>query len=241
MARLHPNGSERWFAAASPLHPVMSHNKPSTTGYAESVSRYLAKVLQISPALACDEYTKLSESAKNDLHEYLMCVVGAETACHNPCHRGRRIKWHHFPLLAALCCPPLGKWIFDDSCFPWRFQDSILPVAKSDCDAELLELLIGDREGKEDGVLCMLLRDKKDSSKSNLIEPLRVQNGECRIRVAFDITRLKSNFDDGVSKTQRPAHDCSGKLYELHTFLVQHGGAVIVTAGGEVVIQKPIR
>ena len=237
LARLHPKSSERWFTGSAPVDLVMQHNRPATHAYVQKISEYLSKTLQLPTSDVAGAYGALSDEQKDTLHEHLMCVVGAEAACHWGKGRGRRLKWQHLPLLAESCCPPPGHWIYGDPYFPWNSNTSLLPATVSDADPTLLAFLIGNREGTQRGLFEILLTDKRDRTKSRL-DRIKVEDGACLIHVTFDTSRLAENYQEGVRTSNRPRHDCSGSLWDLHSFLGKYGGKVTVTSKNLVAIER---
>jgi len=231
-ARLHPEGSNAWFDGTRTSIP---HNfSDITTAYQRVVCDYLAAVLQIPVAEAVNGYTALSEEHKPSLHEYLKAVVGNDAACHRG--RGGRLQWRHLPLLAAVCAPAPGAWIFTND-FPWRACDSILPAGTGGCDESLLDCLIGKQSDEVKGAFSVLLTDKDDTSLSRL-DAITSSNGHCEIKVTYGTEELKTNFDNGITLSTRPTNDCSGILWDLHHFLAAHGRGVRVNMERIILIQN---
>ena len=231
-ARLHPEGSIAWFDGTRTAIP---HNfSDITTAYQGVVCDYLAAVLQIPVAEAVGGYTALCKEHKRFLHEYLKAVVGNDAACH--CGRGGRLQWRHLPLLAVVCAPPPGAWIFTDD-FPWPASDSILPAGTGGCDTSLLDCLIGKQSDEVKGAFTVLLTDKDDTSLSRL-HAIPTSNGHCEIKVTYDTEELKTNFDNGIAYRTRPTNDCSGILWELHQLLAAHGRGISVNREHIILIQN---
>ena len=231
-ARLHPEGSTAWFDGTRTAIP---HNfSDITTDYQRVVCDYLAAVLQISVEEAVNGYNALSDEHKCPLHEYLKALVGHCAACHSG--KGGRLQWRHLPLLAAVCAPPPGAWIFTND-FPWRACDSILPAGTGGCDESLLDCLIGKQSDEVKGAFSVLLTDKDDTSLSRL-DAITTSNGHCEIKVTYDTGELKANFDNGIIHETRPTNDCSGILWELHQLLAVHGRGVRVNREHIILIQN---
>lgn len=224
LERIHPKDSELWFSS---VHPTMNHTfAHQGYDYIRTLVHYLSCALQVEENRVRAWYMSLGEQIKVELHEYVLCIVGASAACHNDDRAGRRLQWRHLPFLATASAPAPGSLILNDTIC--GNAASVLRPDAANCDGDLLKLLVGDAEGMNNGVLPHILVDDNTPTVSRLVS-CTFENDGCAIEVDYDTTALETNFNECLAKqSEQNDHDSANALFRLQSFLQKHGVEVKV-------------
>lgn len=236
--RLFPAHAENWFGhGVIPPHNWIKVTDGNRAEYRRLICEYLSNVLNLAENDVYTSWNNLNEvdEEKKHLHDFLKGFVGSCASAYKGI--GQRLRWKHLLLVANACAPAPGSWRFSDL-FSGT-DDFVLNEMSTNGseDVVLLDLLVGDVDGRQVGLFPLLLADKNNPEASTL-KCATANAGLLKVKLTFEVATLKRNFDECKMKQAPLSHDVSGPLYKVHRFLEMHGGSAEVDTNENAILLK---